>query len=207
MTFVLSSSRAIIRSRYKYFAVLLVSLSIPVVYRTAHSYTSSIWESATTRSITQGASLMSDSSHQSSPSRTPVYFLGIGGPSFIENTNHPAFVKLGEVGREITTKVKPKAVVVISAHWQDGPNRIQINVAEKTDIIYDFYGFPPHFYEYKYPNKGSPEVAEKVIEKLSVAGIEVERVKRGLDHGVWVGFAAGRLLFLLYLGHFRDLFC
>jgi 4,5-DOPA dioxygenase extradiol len=136
---------------------------------------------------------MSDPSHLNSPSRTPVYFLGIGGPNFMENTEHPAYAKLAEVGQEITTQVKPRAVVVFSAHWQDGPNKIMINVAEQTDIIYDFYGFPPHYYEYEYPNKGSPEVAETVIEKLAVAGIEVERVKRGLDHGVWAGFIVGRL--------------
>ncbi|KAK9244389.1 Extradiol ring-cleavage dioxygenase, class III enzyme, subunit B [Lipomyces tetrasporus] len=178
-----------IRSKYIYFAPLLASLSIPLVYYcTAQSYTSSIWQSATTQSTTQAASIMSDSSHLNSPSRIPVYFLGIGGPNFMENTDHPAYAKLAAVGREITTKVKPKAVVVFSAHWQAGPRKIQINVAETTDIIYDFYGFPPHYYEYEYPNKGSPEVAEKVIEKLAVAGIEVERVKRGLDHGVWAGF-------------------
>lgn len=128
----------------------------------------------------------------SSPARTPVYFLSIGGPNFMENTSHPAYTKLVDIGQEITTKVKPKAVVVFSAHWQQDPNTISVNVAEYTDLIYDFYGFPPHYYEYDYPNKGSPILAEKIVEKLSSAGIEVERVKRGLDHGVWVGFMAGK---------------
>ncbi|CRG84345.1 4,5-DOPA dioxygenase extradiol-like protein [Talaromyces islandicus] len=122
--------------------------------------------------------------------RTPVYFLGIGGPNFIENTKHPAYAQLASIGHEITTKVKPKAVVVFSAHWQSSPNKLEINVAEQVDIIYDFYGFPAHFYEHEYPNKGSREVAEKVIEKLGTAGIEVDRVERGLDHGVWAGFMA-----------------
>lgn len=111
----------------------------------------------------------------------------------MENSEHPAYSKLEKVGQEITTKVKPKAVVIFSAHWQDGSNKIQINAAAETDLIYDFYGFPRHYYEYEYPNKGSPEVAQKVIEKLTGAGIEVERVKRGLDHGVWAGFIVGRL--------------
>ncbi|KAI4596078.1 hypothetical protein KJ359_006372 [Pestalotiopsis sp. 9143b] len=122
------------------------------------------------------------------PPRMPVYFLGIGGPNFLENTKHPAYAKLAEVGSEITTIVKPKAVVVFSAHWQGGPNTIKINAAAEADIIYDFYGFPPHFYDREYPNRGSPEIAEKVAEKLESAGIEVERVERGLDHGVWAGF-------------------
>jgi len=124
----------------------------------------------------------------------PTYFLGIGGPNFMEDVDHLAYAKLAEIGREITTKVKPKAVVVFSAHWQAERNKIEINTAEKTDLIYDFYGFPPHYYQYDYPNKGSPEVAEKVIEKFSAAGIEVERVRRGLDHGVWAGFMVGRQL-------------
>jgi 4,5-DOPA dioxygenase extradiol len=139
------------RSRFIYFAVLLASFSIPLIYRTTQSYKSSIFQAATTNSTAQTASTMS---------RTPVYFLGIGGPNFMENTAHPAYSQLAAVGQEITMKVKPKAVVVISAHWQDGPNKIKINVAEHTDLIYDFYGFPPHYYEYDYPNKGSPEVAE-----------------------------------------------
>lgn len=124
--------------------------------------------------------------------RLPTYFLGIGGPNFIENTKHPAYLKLAEIGKEITTKVKPKAVVVFSAHWQEGPSSIAINAVEHTDLIYDFHGFPPHYYQIKYPNRGSPEVADKVIDKLSAAGIQVDKVKRGLDHGVWVGFLAGK---------------
>lgn len=120
-----------------------------------------------------------------------MYFLGIGGPNFIENTNHPAFHKLGETGREIITKVKPKAIVVFSAHWQHGQNRVAVNVSEKGELIYDFYGFPAHYYEHKFPHRGSPELAEQVIQKLSTADIKADRVQRGLDHGVWVGFLAG----------------
>ncbi|GAW14938.1 hypothetical protein ANO14919_043440 [Xylariales sp. No.14919] len=121
----------------------------------------------------------------------PVYFLGIGGPSFIEDTHHPAYAQLERVGREITTQVKPKAIVVFSAHWQDSASKISINTVEYTDLLYDFddlRDFPAHFYDYHYPNRGSPEVAEKVVDKLTSAGIQVERVKRGLDHGVWAGF-------------------
>ena len=184
------------RSRYICFAVFLLSLSVPLVYHTTQSYTNSIWQASTTQSITPATDIMSDPSHPKSPSRTPVYFLGIGGPNFMGDTTHPAYAKLAAIGRDITTQVKPKAVLVFSAHWQDGPNKIKINVAEQTDLIYDFHGFPPHYYEYDYPNKGSPEVAEKAIKKLAAVGIEVERVKRGLDHGVWVGFMVGK--FRLY---------
>ncbi|KAH9909144.1 putative aromatic ring-opening dioxygenase LigB subunit [Xylariomycetidae sp. FL2044] len=124
------------------------------------------------------------------PPRTPVYFLGIGGPSFMENVRHPAYIQLQKVGREITTRVKPQAVVVFSAHWQDGPSRVSVNVADDAGIIYDFYGFPSRYYEHKYPYRGSPEVAGRIMQRLSGAGIQAQRVNRGLDHGVWVGFMA-----------------
>ena len=179
-------------SKNIYIAVLLLSLSVPLVYRPTQSYVRSLWQAFARIPMLQAATTMSNSLRPNGPSRTPVYFLSIGGPNTMEDTEHPAYAKLGAVGREITTKVKPKAVVVFSAHWQgDGPNKISVNVAEQTDLIYDFYGFPPHYYEYKFPYKGSPAVAEKVIAKLTGVGAEVERVERGLDHGVWAGFIVG----------------
>lgn len=51
---------------------------------------------------------------------------------------HPAYAKLAAIGREITTKVKPRAVVVFSAHWQAGRDTIQVNTAEMTDLIYEY---------------------------------------------------------------------
>ncbi|THW41759.1 aromatic ring-opening dioxygenase LigB subunit [Aureobasidium pullulans] len=120
--------------------------------------------------------------------RTPVYFLSHGGPNIMEDFDHPAYSKLQEIGKEITGKVKPKAVVVFSAHWQASPDKIQVNTAEITDLIYDYYGFPDHYYKVKYPNVGSRDLAGKVLGALEGAGIEAEGVKRGLDHGVFAPF-------------------
>lgn len=52
--------------------------------------------------------------------------------------NHPAYKKLGSIGKEITTKVKPDAVVVFSAHWQGGEDVVHVNTAEMTDLIYEY---------------------------------------------------------------------
>ena len=54
--------------------------------------------------------------------------------------DHPAYLKLQQIGREITTKVKPRAVVVFSAHWQAGRDKVEVNTAEMTELIYE-YGF------------------------------------------------------------------
>lgn len=54
-----------------------------------------------------------------------------------------------------------------------------------------FYGFPDHFYKAQYPNKGSPELASKIMVMLSEAGIQSYGMERGLDHGVFSGFHVG----------------
>lgn len=54
------------------------------------------------------------------------------------NVDHPVYPQLQAMGEEITTKVKPKAVVVFSAHWEaDEPGRIEVNVEENTKLIYE----------------------------------------------------------------------
>lgn len=58
-------------------------------------------------------------------------------PDVQYNTKHPVYPVLQAIGKEITQKVKPKAVVVFSAHWQAEPNEIHLNNAEDTDLIYE----------------------------------------------------------------------
>lgn len=51
---------------------------------------------------------------------------------------HPVYSKLQHVGKEITTKMKPEAVVVFSAHWQaSSRNKIEVNTNENTPLIYE----------------------------------------------------------------------
>lgn len=54
-----------------------------------------------------------------------------------------------------------------------------------------FYGFPDHYYQAKYPNKGDAQLASRIMVMLSEAGIASRGVSRGLDHGVWSGFTVG----------------
>lgn len=121
-------------------------------------------------------------------SRPPVYFFSHGGPDVMYNKEHAVYPVLQNIGKEITQKVRPKAVVVFSAHWQAKPDLIQVNNVVENDLIYDFYGFPDYMYEAKYPSKGDPALASIILNLLSSAGIKSEGVRRGLDHGVWAGF-------------------
>jgi aromatic ring-opening dioxygenase catalytic subunit (LigB family) len=90
-------------------------------------------------------------------------------------------------GIDASLGARPKAVLVISGHWENPLPTF--NVAAKPGLLFDYYGFPEHTYRLKYPAAGAPELAERVRKMLGDAGFasDVES-KRGLDHGVFVPF-------------------
>ena len=65
---------------------------------------------------------------------------------------------LFQLGTELP---KPRAILVVSAHWlTDGT---YVTCAEKPKTIYDFYGFAPELYQLSYPSPGSPRDARKPL--------------------------------------------
>ncbi|KAK1999804.1 Extradiol ring-cleavage dioxygenase, class III enzyme, subunit B [Colletotrichum falcatum] len=121
--------------------------------------------------------------------RMPVYFFSHGGPDVMYNKSHPVYPVLQRIGAEITS-LRPAAVVVFSAHWQSPrPFSVLVNAAPSAPLIYDFSGFPPHYYAAAYPNVGSPVLATRVCDLLAAAAdLACDLTHRGLDHGVWAGF-------------------
>ena len=80
---------------------------------------------------------------------------------------------------------KPKALLVISAHWEE--DEFTLSTASKPDMIFDYYGFPPHTYELNYPAPGAPELAKRVSQLITQQGLpEPRNTDRGFDHGVFV---------------------
>ncbi len=80
---------------------------------------------------------------------------------------------------------KPSAILVISAHWEEG--LATITSGEKPELIYDYAGFPDESYEIKYPALGKPELAEKIYNLLQNSGVEAKLDNnRGFDHGVFI---------------------
>ncbi len=55
------------------------------------------------------------------------------------DSSHPAHTILKQIGQEITTRVMPKAVVVVSAHWEAGSewDGVEINFDENVPLIYE----------------------------------------------------------------------
>jgi 4,5-DOPA dioxygenase extradiol len=75
---------------------------------------------------------------------------------------------------------RPRAILVVSAHWQTHvPTRG--STAARPPLIYDFTGFPDAVREVKYPAPGAPELAYELHSLMPVD----RAPDRGWDHGVW----------------------
>ena len=80
---------------------------------------------------------------------------------------------------------QPSRLLIISAHWEE--EEVTVSAGEKPGLIYDYYHFPPHTYQLTWSAKGDPELAGRIQELLSNAGIENRcDQQRGFDHGVFI---------------------
>lgn len=80
---------------------------------------------------------------------------------------------------------RPKALLVISGHWEEPAFTAGSAAAPK--LIYDYSGFPPHTYQLSWPAPGDPVLAARVAEMLRSAGLQAATdPTRGYDHGVFV---------------------
>ena len=81
----------------------------------------------------------------------------------------------------------PQALLVISGHWEEEP--MAVTSHPSPPLLYDYYGFPEHTYQLKYPAPGSPALAQRVGELLKEAGFSSRNdAVRGFDHGVFIPF-------------------
>jgi len=84
-----------------------------------------------------------------------------------------------------STIAQPEAIVVISAHWEEPV--VSITAHKNPPMLYDYHGFPPESYEFKYPAPGRPRLASRIQAMLGTAGIEARLdYERGYDHGVFI---------------------
>lgn len=115
----------------------------------------------------------------------PILYLPHGaGP--LPLLNEPSQLELSNFLKQIPQKLgEPKAILVISAHWEE--NIPTITGANEPELIYDYYGFPEQSYSIKYPAIGNPILAKRVQKLLHVKGVEANiDNKRGYDHGMFV---------------------
>ncbi|MGY4523498.1 DODA-type extradiol aromatic ring-opening family dioxygenase [Pseudomonas sp. TE21394] len=111
----------------------------------------------------------------------PSLFISHGSPMLAlqPGASGPALAGLA------TSLARPKAIVVVSAHWES--RELLVTGSERPETWHDFYGFPQTLYAVQYPAPGKPALAGQVSALLSAAGLPARLdTQRPFDHGAWV---------------------
>jgi 4,5-DOPA dioxygenase extradiol len=107
--------------------------------------------------------------------RQPVLFLGHGSPlNALEDT--PWARAWTRLGLELE---RPKAIVVVSAHWWTQGTLVTASPHPTT--IHDFGGFPKALFDVEYAAPGDPELAHRIATRIDGK----TTLDWGLDHGAW----------------------
>ncbi|MFM2246486.1 MAG: hypothetical protein RL071_2560 [Pseudomonadota bacterium] len=122
--------------------------------------------------------------------RQPVIYLPHGGGPwpFVEMGLPRAELDLLRAylqGLPARLPAPPRALLVISAHWEEAVATVQ--TAAAPPLLFDYSGFPPASYQLTWPAPGDPALAARVRALLAAAGIPSgEDGARGFDHGTFV---------------------
>jgi aromatic ring-opening dioxygenase catalytic subunit (LigB family) len=121
--------------------------------------------------------------------RMPTLFIPHGGGPcfFMDWKPSDTWDNMANYLRRIQSDIgqKPKAIVVISGHWEEPVITIQDNAA--PSLLFDYYGFPDNTYLLEYPAAGSPQLTSRIQGLLIESGIDSDTdTERGFDHGVFV---------------------
>lgn len=127
--------------------------------------------------------------------KLPTFFISHGGgPCFwMDWGPTDPFKKLASYFNRFQSDLQknygrqPDAILVISAHWEEEEYTIQTNPS--PSMLFDYYGFPEHTYQLKYPAKTSTKLISRTRELFKSAKVPLrEDSQRGYDHGVFVPF-------------------
>ncbi|MFF9069754.1 dioxygenase [Streptomyces sp. NPDC014891] len=112
--------------------------------------------------------------------RMPALYLSHGAPPLADDPVWP-----GELAAWSADLPRPTAVLMVSAHWEEAP--LALGATVTVPLVYDFWGFPEHYYRVQYAAPGAPQLAEAVRKLLRAPGTPVQDIPdRGLDHGAYV---------------------
>ncbi|MGW4193617.1 dioxygenase family protein [Streptomyces sp. NPDC005004] len=114
------------------------------------------------------------------PDRMPALYLSHGAPPLADDPVWP-----GQLAAWSAKLPRPRAILVVSAHWEEAP--LALGATSTVPLVYDFWGFPEHYYRVRYAAPGAPELADSVRKLLRAPGTPVQDIPdRGLDHGAYV---------------------
>ena len=123
------------------------------------------------------------STAEATSGRMPTIFLAHGSPATVADG-----AWMGQLNQWAQNMPRPRAVLMISAHWEERP--FTIGATTPQPLIYDFYGFPEEYYQLQYASPGAPELAQRVKELVGKTQPVAEEPERGLDYGAYVPLMA-----------------
>jgi len=109
----------------------------------------------------------------------PALYIGHGAPLLLDDP-----IWSGELAALPQKFEKPKAILIVSAHWESAPISISSPISG-TPLVYDFGGFHPKYYQMTYQTPDATALAER-ISAMMPDNQSVHESTRGLDHGAWV---------------------
>lgn len=109
----------------------------------------------------------------------PALYLSHGAPMLFEMAGW-----MDELHAWAQRLPRPRGIVVVSAHWERAPT--SLSTPTPSDLVYDFGGFAPMYYEMRYDTPDATALSRQVGAMMP-AGEELHQHRsRGLDHGAWV---------------------
>lgn len=108
----------------------------------------------------------------------PAIYLGHGAPPLLDDP-----VWSGQLAAWAADLPRPRAVLIVSAHWESAPVSLSANGAP---LVYDFGGFDPKYSQLTYATPDATALADRVAAMLPRAEPVHRHASRGLDHGAWV---------------------
>jgi 4,5-DOPA dioxygenase extradiol len=117
--------------------------------------------------------------------RMPAIYLGHGAPPLLDDR-----LWVAELAAWASALPRPEAVLMVSAHWIQGPLPTLGATRAGLPLVYDFYGFPARYYDVTYPAPPAPALAARLAGLAGGEAAVVRDPDRGLDHGAYVPLAA-----------------
>lgn len=114
------------------------------------------------------------------PDRMPALYLGHGAPPLLDDP-----VWSGQLRRLAADLPRPRAILVVSAHWEAAPLMLSAS-GPGTELVYDFGGFAERYYRMRYDTPDAAALADRVAALLPATQPAHRHPRRGLDHGAWV---------------------
>ncbi|HYG92384.1 MAG TPA: class III extradiol ring-cleavage dioxygenase [Nocardioides sp.] len=110
--------------------------------------------------------------------RMPALYIGHGAPPLLDDP-----VWSGQLAAWAQALPRPTAILIVSAHWESAPVSL---TASGVDLVYDFGGFEPRYYQMTYRTPEATSLARRVAALMPDTEPVHQHTSRGLDHGAWV---------------------